>query len=270
MTTTTVTTAPAAGPAPVDPDEVRDHIRAMYRDVARHPDGAFHFAMGRPLAARLGYPEAWLDAAPPEAVASFAGVGHMLDLAGLEPGHRVLDLGSGAGTDAFIAAHLVGTDGAVVGVDMTDAQLAKARALRDRAGIRQLSFVEGFVEEPPAEPGSVDAVISNGVLNLVPDKDRAFRAIATALRPGGRLAIADIVSARPLKERTRRNTQLWAACIAGALPMGDYVGAIEAAGLDVTAIRVNRDYRFLSPRAVEAADWYGVASVSIQAVKPGG
>lgn len=192
----------------------------------------------------------------------------MLDLAELEAGHRVLDLGSGAGTDAFIAASLVGPTGNVLGVDMTDAQLAKARALRDREGLTHLSFVEAYVEEPPAEPESVDAVISNGVLNLVPDKDKAFRAAAAALRPGGRLAIADIVSARPLKDRTRRNTQLWAACIAGALPMDEYLGAIERAGLPVKAVRVNRDYRFLSPRAVEAADWYGVASISVQAVKP--
>jgi SAM-dependent methyltransferase len=240
----------------------------MYRDVARHPEGTFHFAMGRPVALQVGYPEAWLDAAPPEAVASFAGVGHLLDLAELAPGERVLDLGSGAGTDAFIAAHLVGPAGAVVGVDMTDAQLAKARALRDREGIAQLSFVEGDVEEPPAEPGSFDAVITNGVLNLVPDKAKAFRAIAAALRPGGRLALADIVSARPIKERTRRNSQLWAACIAGAMPMDDYLEAIQAAGLEITALRVNRGYRFLSPRAVEAGDWYGVMSISLQAVKP--
>jgi arsenite methyltransferase len=150
---------------------------------------------------------------------------------------------------------------------MTGAQLAKARALRDRDGRRQVSFVEGYVEEPPAEAGSFDAVISNGVINLVPDKARAFAAAARALRDGGRLAIADIVSARTLKERTRRNTQLWAACIAGAVPLEEYVSAIEAAGLRTRKVRVNRDYRFLSERAIGAADWYGVVSVSIQAVK---
>ncbi|HEU4977012.1 MAG TPA: methyltransferase domain-containing protein [Baekduia sp.] len=265
MTTTTDIIAPDT----VELGEVRLRIQAMYHDVAERPEGDFHFEMGRPLAERLGYPGAWLDAVPPEALASFAGVGHMLDLAALRPGQRVLDLGSGAGTDAFIAARLVGPAGAVVGVDMTEAQLVKARALRDRAGVRQLSFVAGFVEEPPAEPGSVDAVVSNGVLNLVPDKARAFRAAADVLRPGGRLAIADIVSARPLKDRTRRNTALWAACIAGAVPMDDYLSAIEDTGLAVEAIRVNRDYRFRSPRAVEAADRYGVMSVSVLAVKPG-
>jgi arsenite methyltransferase len=253
--------------SPVDLDEVRGHIREMYRAVAGDPHGEFHFELGRALAERLGYPIEWLDAVPQEALDSYAGVGHMLDLAELSPGDRVLDLGSGSGTDAFIAGHLVGPGGTVVGVDMTGAQLAKARSLRDRGGHRQVSFVEGYVEEPPAEAGSFDAVISNGVINLVPDKARAFAAAARALRDGGRLAIADIVSARTLKERTRRNTQLWAACIAGAVPLEEYVSAIESAGLRIRKVRVNRDYRFLSERAIGAADWYGVVSVSIQAVK---
>jgi SAM-dependent methyltransferase len=252
---------------PVDVERVRGDIKDMYRDVARRPDGEFHFAMGRPLAERLGYPQEWLDAVPAEAAASFAGVGHMLDLARLQPGARVLDLGSGSGTDAFIAAHLVGPDGTVLGVDMTDAQLAKARELRDAAGVRNVAFVEGYVEEPPAEPQSIDAVVSNGVINLVPDKHAVFRAAAAVLRPGGRLAIADIVSARPLKERTRRNTQLWAACIAGAVTLDDYLAAITAAGLTVRTVRENRAYGFLSPRAVETAERYAVTSVSIEALK---
>lgn len=251
----------------VDLTDLRAQIQDMYRAVATQPDGDFHFEMGRPLAERLGYPAAWLDAAPAEAVESFAGVGHMLDLAELRPGARVLDLGSGAGTDAFVAGHLVGASGSVTGVEMTDQQLAKARALRDRDGHRNVSFVHGYIEEPPAEPGTIDAVISNGVINLVPDKERVFAAAARALRPGGRLAVADIVTSRALKERTRRNTQLWAACIAGAIPVERYIEAIEAAGLTVRTVRVNRDYRFLSARACETADRYGVFSVSIKAVK---
>jgi ubiquinone/menaquinone biosynthesis C-methylase UbiE len=256
-----------SAPAPVDLDEVRGHIREMYRDVAERPDGEYHFEMGRALALRLGYPAAWLDAVPPEAVASFAGVGHMLDLADLKPGERVLDLGSGSGMDAFVAAHLVGPAGLVTGVDMTLEQLAKARALRDRAGLEHVAFCEGYVEDPPVQEGSVDVVISNGVINLVPDKARAFRAVARALRPGGRMALADIVSARPLRERTRCNTQLWAACIAGAAPMEEYMDAVKDAGLRPRAVRVNRDYRFLSERAIGAADWYGAASISVLAEK---
>ena len=251
----------------VDPSELRYHIRAMYREVAERPDGDFHFELGRPVAERLGYPGEWLDAVPPEALASFAGVGHMLDLAAIEPGDTVLDLGSGSGTDAFVAAHLTGPTGRVIGVDMTDAQLAKARRLRDGLGLEHVRFVEGLIEAPPVDPESVDVVISNGVVNLAPDKGAVFGAAARALRPGGRLAIADIVSARELIERTRRNVALWAACIAGAVPQEDYLGAIEAAGLHVETVRDNA-YAFLSPRAQAAADRYGVTSVTVLATKP--
>ena len=251
----------------VDLEQVRDEIRAMYREVARDPAGDFHFEMGRGLAERLGYPAPWLDAVPAEALASFAGVGHMIDLAELAPGDRVVDLGSGSGTDAFVAAHLVGPDGDVVGVDMTEHQLGKARTQRDLAGVEHLVFVKGYVEDPPVAAGSADAVISNGVLNLVPDKARAFASAARALRPGGRLALADIVSARELKPRTRANTQLWAACIAGAVPLERYLDGIRAAGLTVDEVRVNHQYRFISQRALDAADTYGVVSVSIRATK---
>jgi arsenite methyltransferase len=251
----------------VDAAELRSRVREMYRAVAQQPDGDFHFETGRPVAERVGYPAEWLDQVPVDALASYAGVGHMLDLAQIQPGETIVDLGSGSGTDAFIAAHLTGPTGRVMGVDMTDAQLDKARRLRDLHGLRHVVFVEGLIEEPPAEPGSVDVVISNGVINLAPEKDIVFRAIARALRPGGRLAVADIVSERELIERTRRNVSLWAACIAGAVPQDDYLGAIEAAGLRIETVRHN-DYRFLSARAQAAADKYGVTSVSVLAAKP--
>jgi SAM-dependent methyltransferase len=252
----------------VDQKELRSHISEMYRAVAEHPDGDFHFELGRPVAERLGYPAEWLDAVPAEALASFAGVGHMLDLARIQPGERIMDLGSGSGTDAFIAAHLTGSSGRVMGIDMTDAQLDKARRLRDDHHVAHLVFVKGLIEQPPAEPGSIDVVISNGVINLTPDKDAVFRAAAEALRPGGRLAISDIVSERELIERTRRNVGLWAACIAGAVPERDYVTAIEAAGLQIEVVRPNPDYKFLSHRAQAAADKYGVTSVTVLATKP--
>jgi arsenite methyltransferase len=256
--------------APVEPlidtAELRERVREMYREVAEQPDGTFHFETGRVVAERVGYPAEWLDQVPPDALASYAGVGHMLDLAQIQAGETILDLGSGSGTDSFIAAYLTGPTGRVMGVDMTDAQLAKARRLRDAHGLRHVVFVEGLIEDPPSEPGVVDVVISNGVINLAPDKDAVFRAIADTLRPGGRLAVADIVSARELIERTRRNVSLWAACIAGAVPQDDYLGGIEAAGLRIETVRPN-DYAFLSPRAQAAADKYGVSSVSVLAVK---
>jgi SAM-dependent methyltransferase len=252
----------------VDPAALREHVREMYRAVADTPTGQFHFELGRPLAERLGYPTAWLDAVPPEALASFAGVGHPHELAAIAPGERVLDLGSGSGTDAFIAAWLTGPRGRVTGIDMTDAQLAKARRLRDAAGVRHLRFVEGLIEQPAVDAGSVDAVISNGVINLAPDKPAVFRAAARALRPGGRLAISDIVSQTELRPRTRANVALWAACIAGAVPSERYLLAIASAGLVVDTVRTNPAYRFLSDRAQEAADKYGVTSVTVLARKP--
>jgi arsenite methyltransferase len=250
--------------AVVDGAELRGHVRAMYSLVARDPGADFHFEVGRDVAERLGYPAALLDSVPAEALASFAGVGHFFDLAAIGPGESVLDLGSGSGTDAFIAASLAGAGGTVIGVDMTEAQLVKARRLG--AGWSQLGFLEGYVEDPPGAPESFDVVISNGVINLAPDKASVFAAAARLLRPGGRLALADIVSSREIAERTRGNVALWAACIAGAAVQVDYLEAIEAAGLKVKIVREN-PYAFLSPRARDAAEKYGVTSVSVLAVK---
>jgi SAM-dependent methyltransferase len=243
---------------------LRDEIRAVYRDVARDPGGEFHFETGGPLALRLGYRPEWLDTIPSAVLASFAGVGHFFDLAAIEPGTQVLDLGSGSGTDSFVAAHLAGSDGHVVGVDMTDAQLATAR----RNAPANVEFVEGLIESPPVGSETVDVVISNGVINLAPDKQRVFDAAAWALRPGGRLALADIVSDLHLAQRTRSNVALWAACIAGAVPLMQYLQIIEAAGLRVQTVRTNPAYRFVSLRAQQAVERYGVTSVSVLAIKP--
>jgi arsenite methyltransferase len=239
-------------------------IKDMYRQVARGEHAALHFEVGRSLAEHLGYPGELLNAIPAEALASFAGVGHHLDLAGLRSGEAVLDLGSGSGTDAFCAAVLVGEKGRVVGVDITGEQLETAARLRDRHGLTQVEFVEAHIEELPFEDASFDAVISNGVINLSPLKHRVFAEAARVLRPGGRLAIADIVSGRPLKERTRRNVELWAACIAGAIPRSSYLEALEASGLQVKQLRKN-DYRFISDRARDACSTYEVESISLLA-----
>ena len=252
----------------VDRELLETHVREMYRQVAREEEAQLHFAVGRPIALRVGYPHELLDAIPAEALASFAGVGYHLDLAALTTGERVLDLGSGSGTDAFCAAVQVGARGRVVGVDFTDEQLDKAKRLRDRDRITQVEFVDATIDALPFEPASFDAVISNGVINLSPIKHRVFAEAARVLRPGGRLAISDIVSARPLKERTRRNVELWAACIAGAIPRQSYLGTLEAAGFRVVEVRTN-DYDFTSERALDACSTYGVESISAVAVKLG-
>jgi arsenite methyltransferase len=251
----------------VDGARLEEAIKDMYRHVARGEHAALHFAVGRSLAEHLGYPRELLDAIPAEALASFAGVGHHLDLAALQPGEAVLDLGSGSGTDAFCAAVLVGGSGCVVGVDITGEQLDKAARLRDREGLSQVEFVETHIEELPFEDSSFDAVISNGVINLSLLKHRVFAEAARVLRPGGRLAIADIVSGRALKERTRRNVELWAACIAGATPRGSYLAALEANGLELQELR-NNDYRFISERALDACSTYEVESISLRAARP--
>jgi arsenite methyltransferase len=248
----------------VDGERLEAEVKDMYRHVARDEVSDLHFEVGREVADRLGYPTWLLDAIPGAALASFAGVGHHLDLAVLEPGERVLDLGSGSGTDVFCAATLVGPTGRVVGVDMTDAQLERARSLA--SGFPQAEFVEARIEELPFEDGSFDAVISNGVINLSLLKDRVFAEAARVLRPGGRLAVSDIVSGKPLKERTRRNVELWAACIAGAIPRASYLEALAAQGLRVAEVRRN-DYRFLSDRALDACSTYEVESISLLAVK---
>ncbi|HWP33417.1 MAG TPA: methyltransferase domain-containing protein [Solirubrobacterales bacterium] len=249
----------------LDTAELEDRVKRMYEEVALKPEHEFHFETGRPLAERLGYPTQALDRIPAAAIDSFAGVGYFLDLAAIAPGEVVLDLGSGSGTDAFLAALAAGDAGKVIGVDMTAEQLTKARELAAEAGVANAEFRAGQIEEPPVDPGSVDCVISNGVINLSPDKPAVFAAAATALRPGGRLAIADIVTTTQLPEGVTCDASLWAACIGGAMQRDRYQEAIEAAGFEILQVRGNDRYRFVSDRADNATRKYGVNSISLQA-----
>lgn len=255
--------------AQLDTADLTRRVKVMYQEVALHPEREFHFETGRLLAEHLGYPQADLDCIPGAAIDSFAGVGYFLDLAAIEPGDAVLDLGSGSGTDAFLAAIAAGEEGRVIGVDMTDEQLDKATRLAEEASIGNVEFRCGLIEEPPVEAGSVDCVISNGVVNLSPDKPAVFAAAAAALRPGGRLAIADIVSTVPLPEGVTCDASLWAACIGGAMQRDLYLETIERAGLEVAEVRAN-DYRFISDRAESATTKYGVTSISLVARRTDG
>ncbi len=256
-------------PAPIDTDELLRQVTDMYRAVAETPHDPFHFETGRPLAERLGYPPSELDRIPAEAIDSFAGVGYAFDLADLQAGEQVLDLGSGSGMDAFVAALAVGGGGRVAGIDMTDAQLDKAERLRAAHGFDHVSFRHGRIEQLPFDDASFDVVISNGVINLAPDKPGVFGEAARVLRPGGRLAIADIVTDEPLTEAIVCDVDLWASCIGGAPQEATYREAIAGAGLRVEATKTN-PYRFLSEQAVNASRTFGVHSVSVLAVKPEG
>lgn len=252
----------------VDRAALEQKVRNMYSDVAANPHGDFHFEMGRAMAERLGYPPTDLDRVPQEAMASFAGVGYFFHLAALDAGEQVVDLGSGSGTDTFIAALKVGAAGRVVGIDMTDAQLAKAERLARAAGVENVVYRKAYIEDTRLPAESCDCVISNGVINLAADKARVFQEAARVLKRGGRLAIADIVTDLPLPDSVVCNADLWAACIGGAAQRDDYRLAIETAGLQVESVADNTEYRFISARAQKAAATWGVKSISLLARKP--
>lgn len=254
--------------APVDQAQLRGKVKRMYRRVALAPKGKFHFELGAPLAKRLGYRTSELDPVPSPAVDSFAGVGYHFGLAALRRGESVIDLGSGSGMDSFVAAGYVGVNGRVVGVDMTDAQRENADRLAVRGGFGNVGFRKGYIEEVPAEDGSFDTVISNGVINLSPEKGKVFREVARLLRPGGRMAISDIVTEKPLTQAIVCDTTLWASCIGGAALRSDYRRDMESAGLRIREIRENPKYYFLSESAQWATGEFGVKSVSVLAQKP--
>ena len=253
--------------ASVDTRELEEKVKDMYRHVAEEPGGEYHFELGRGLAVGLGYPADVLDRIPSGASESFAGVGYFFDLADLAEGERVIDLGSGSGMDAFFAAERVGASGGVVGVDFTAEQLEKARRIAERSGYSNVEFREGRIEQLPAEEEGFDCVISNGVINLAPEKKAVFAEASRVLKPDGRVAIADIISEQQLKESIVCDADLWASCIGGAAQQDAYRAAIESAGLRIEEIREN-PYQFISERARNASEKYGVKSVSVLAVKP--
>jgi len=193
----------------VDPDALREQVRDKYREVAVDPGASFHFHTGRGLASRLGYEAGVVDALPDRAVESFAGVGNPFSLRRLAPGEKVVDIGSGAGFDSFIAAGQVGPGGQVAGIDMTAEMLAKSRQTAEALGLAQVQFREGLAEALPVQDAWADVVISNGVINLCADKQAVFAEILRVLRPGGRLQFADIANGRPVPAEALRDIALW-------------------------------------------------------------
>jgi ubiquinone/menaquinone biosynthesis C-methylase UbiE len=251
--------------ATVDKQELEARVKDMYRDVALDPQGDFHFELGRELAEKLGYSPEDLDKIPPDSIDSFAGVGHHFDLADVKNGERVLDMGSGSGMDSFLASLKAGDSGTVVGIDMTDEQLKKARDLG--AEFQNVTFRQGYIEKLPVEDGSFDVVISNGVFNLSGEKEKVFMEVSRVLKRGGRLAISDIVSEEQLPGDITCNSKLWASCIGGAMQQDAYKAAIEKAGLRIDKFRDNPEYQFISNDAKGAGKQWGVKSISLVAVK---
>ena len=194
---------------PVDVDALRLEVQEKYRAVAVEPDAEYHFHTGRRLAAKLGYDPHVVDALPDVAVESFAGVGNPFSIRRLMPGERVVDVGSGAGFDSFVAARAVTETGSVIGVDMTPEMLTKSRTTGAHLGLANVEFREGFAEALPVDDGWADVVISNGVINLCADKRAVFAEIRRVLRPGGRLQYADIANGRPVPPEALRDIDLW-------------------------------------------------------------
>jgi len=192
-----------------DVQELTCAIQEKYTEVAQTPDRGFHFHTGRPLARMLRYPDEWVDATPPSVVESFAGVGNPFRLGALPAGATVLDIGSGAGFDAQQAARQVGARGRVIGVDLTPAMVTKARAGAAAAGLANVAFSEGRAEALPLPDAAVDVVISNGVINLCPDKAAVYREIFRVLRPGGRLQIADVMVQASVPDDAKADINLW-------------------------------------------------------------
>jgi|SRR2546428_11106389 len=193
----------------VDLVELRHQVREKYAAVAAEPKAAYHFHTGRAHAIRLGYPPTPLDQLPDEACEAFAGVGNPFYWGGPKPGENVVDLGSGAGMDTFLAALWVGGEGRVIGVDMTPEMLARSRSMAEKVGLKNVEFREGLIEDVPVQNGWADLVISNGVINLCPDKIGVYREIFRMLRTGGRMTIADICLERPVPEEALRDIDLW-------------------------------------------------------------
>jgi SAM-dependent methyltransferase len=251
-------------------DVILDAVRAMYTAVATAPERGFHFPTGRPACEFVGYPAHQLDALPSAAVESFAGVGYPFAARAIHPGHVVLDVGSGSGTDVLIASRLVGPNGRVYALDMTDAMRAKLNANLERAGVSNVEILSANAESIPLPDESVDVVTSNGVLNLVPDKRKAVEEIHRVLRAGGRIQIADIVLGSEPSDACRSRPELWAECIVGATTEDDFLEMLRGAGFTDVEVLNRLDYfsASASSETRKVAGSFGAQTAVVRATKP--
>lgn len=254
---------------PIDETSISEAVQEMYEEVAAHPTKEFHFPTGRNSCLVLGYPEDELDLLPEDAVEPFAGVGYPFLADVIEPGDTVLDVGSGSGVDALIAARKTGADGHVYGVDMTPAMIDRAEANIRETNVRNIQLIEGTAGDLPLDDGSVDVVTSNGVFNLVPDKETAFREANRVLKPGGHIQIADIVLTEAVSAESKADPELWAECIVGAEPTGVYLDLIRSAGFDEVVVLDRLDYFARSPNEStrKAAEGLGAHTVVLTGQK---
>lgn len=250
----------------LDIEELRTSIREEYSAVANEPERGFHFHTGRKLAGILGYQNAWLEAIPASAIESMAGTGNPFSLGELKPGEYVVDCGSGAGADSLIAAQMVAPGGRIIGVDMTPEMLSKARRNAFEAGMTNVEFREGYLESLPVPNAWADVVISNGVLNLVPNKEAALLEMYRVLKPGGRIQIADIALQKPVPEDAKSDVTLWTGCIAGGLLKSQLERKVIAAGFKHVKIVWGIDVFSGAPQHSDAAE-FGTLGVTIQASK---
>lgn len=245
-------------------DQILAAVKGMYSEVASSPGAPFHFPVGREACRLVGYPAEELDTLPDAAVESFAGVGYPFRAGAIRHGDTVLDIGSGSGTDALLAARLAGPGGKVWALDMTPAMISKLRATIAKEGLRNIEVIEGGAETIPLPDNSVDVVTSNGVLNLVPDKRAAIAEIFRVLKPGGRVQIADIVIGRPVTADCRNDPKLWAECVVGATVDDDYLQMFRDAGFADVAVLREFDYFANSPSPETRKVAGGLAARSLE------
>lgn len=251
-------------------DVILTAVEDMYTEVAERPERTFHFPTGRQACEWLGYPAETLDRIPGSAVESFAGVGNPFACEVIRRGDTVLDVGSGSGTDVLVARDLVGEEGRVIGLDMTPRMREKLCAIASEAGLENVDVLDGQAEEIPLPDASVNVVTSNGVLNLVPDKEAAIREIHRVLRPGGRVQVADIVLASQPSDACRSQPELWAECIVGATTEEEYLEHFRAAGFEDPEVLGEHDYFSRSPHEEtrKVAAGFGAKAVVLRTRKP--
>lgn len=247
------------------PRQIRDAVQGMYTAVAETPDSPFHFPVGDAACRQLGYPPALTAPLPEALLASFAGVGYPFRAAAIQAGDRVLDIGAGAGVDALIARRLVGPEGRVIALDLTAAMTRKLRDVADGSGIDRLDVVQASAERLPFADASLDAITSNGALNLVPDKRRAIREMFRVLRPHGRLQLADVVIHRPVSVDCHEDPRLWVECVVGATVKEELLALFAEAGFEAIEVVGRHDYFALSPSAQtrEVAAGFGAHAIEI-------